>query len=190
MRWVIILTILIPVGSSRAGAPSAHAWFRFEDATDLARNVGTHPLPASLPAHGVKQVAGRIGFALELDGERGHGLKIPNPCRLFGEEATTGTIMLWVKPSFDVATDQREQVIFDFTPRTGNTRVDGYEIVAVMTGEEFRIQPQLGVPFRLVTPLKKDTWTHLALTWDASQGAALHVDGKRVEGLRRKFRPV
>ena len=174
----------------QAEAVRSYAWYRFEDAGDLTRNVGTHPLPAWLPEHGVAPIDGRIGRGLLLDGLRSHGLKIPNPYRLFGREATTGTIMLWVKPSFDVASDKREQVLFDFTPRTGNTRVDGYEIVAVMTGSKFRVQPQLGCVMRLATPLTKGTWTHLALAWDAAQGAAFYVNGKRVAGLKRKFKPV
>nr|MBC8443428.1 beta-galactosidase [PVC group bacterium] len=169
---------------------ASHAWYRFEDAADLAKNVGTHPLPASLPAHGVKQIPGPIGQALELDGHRGHGLKIPDPHLIFGREAVSGTVMLWVRPSFDVATDTREQVLFNFTPRAGNTRVDGYEIVAVMTGEKFRVQPQIRPSIRMKTPLKRDKWTHLALTWHVERGAAFYVDGKRAGGFKNRFKPV
>jgi len=168
-----------------------YAWYRFEDASDLARNVGAHALPASLPAVGVSQVDGRIGKALLLDGARGHGLQIPYPSRIFGEEAERGTVMLWVRPSFEVASDTREQVLFDFTPRTGNTLVDGHEIVAVMTGEKFRVQPQLGAPvMRLETPLAKGVWTHLALTWDAKRGAAFYVNGKLAAQRQHAFKPV
>ncbi len=93
-----------------------------------------------------------------------------------------GTVEIWCKPDFDPRTHKQNEVFFEtshgqdwkmlleWRPHGG--------IVAVID-EKGRKKTLAGD-----IPLKKDTWTHVALTW--GKRLALYVDGKRVKTLPHK----
>ena len=74
-------------------------------------------------------------------------------------------------------------VIADFYLRAGNSLIDGNQIVMHCAGGKLIARPCVARFMTIDTPLRRDTWTHLALTWDSTRGTRLFVNGeKRAEG--------
>ena len=185
---LLLLSVLCmaPAAAEDAGRPSYSAWYRFEGAQ--VAGVGETPWPAYPLGAGAGH--GRFGGGLVLPGTGGNGLYLPNPAAFFGREASRGTIALWVKPAFSPAEEKGQRVVFDFMRDTGNTLVDGYQIVLFTDGDRLKAKPCLDRQMAIPNPLRKGEWTHLALAWDSSQGTALYVDGEKKAEIPAPFRPT
>ena len=169
------------------GVPSG-VWYRFDDADDLGRSAGTVPWPAH--AFRARAGEGKAGGGLVMDGQGANGLMLPNPAAFFGDSAKAGTIALWVKPDFDPAAGTRDRCIIDFMKEARNTLIDGYEIAIVARGDKLCAQPALGRRMTVPTPLARGRWTHVTLTWDATVGTVLYIDGKQVAERKGRFTPT
>lgn len=173
-------------GSAR---PDCSVWYRFECPDHLGRSTGPTPWPTL--THNVEWLtrsAGRFGGAIHLPGTRGNGLYLPNPVAFFSETSAAGTVALWARTD-GTATDRR-QVIFDFMASTRNTKVDGHQTVMLTAGDKLVTWPALARRMEIDNPLLTGNWTHLALTWDCTNGAALYVNGKKAAERKGAFKPV
>jgi len=191
----LLVTICLAAPGLRAASipssarPDCSVWYRFESPDHLGRSTGPTPWPAL--AHNVEWLAsgdGRFGGAMRLPGTPGNGLYLPNPVAFFGETSAAGTVALWART--DGAATDHQQVIFDFMASTRNTKVDGHQTVMLTDGEKLVTWPALSRRMVIDNPLLTGKWTHLALTWDCSSGAALYVNGKRVSERKGAFKPV
>lgn len=173
---------------ANAGPARQTAWYRFDSEETLAAPVGKGRQDRVQKAAGGE---GKVGSGMVLPGQAGNGLYVANPAAFFGGRAERGTIALWVKPDFDPAEDNRERVLFDFMRRSGNSKIDGHEVVMYAAGGKIVASPALTVlRMEHATPLAQGRWTHLAMTWDCRLGAALYVDGERVKEHLGAFKPV
>jgi hypothetical protein len=185
-----------PAAAPAASAPAAvpappaySAWYRFEAPEQLGRSTGPTPWPAL--AHEVEWVpegAGRWGSALRLPGTAGAGFYLPNPAAFFGAKASAGTVALWAKAAGPAA--DRPAILFDFMVSTGNTLVDGHQVVLFTQGKDLVTWPALSRRLSIPDPLAGGQWVHLALAWDAGTGAVLYVDGRRAAEAAGAFEPV
>ncbi len=187
--------------------PEFSAWYRFESPSQLGRSTGPTPWPAVpheagwIPPRGTAAdpsgtsagavsfgEPGRWGGALWLPGKPGAGLYLPNPAAFFGPKAAAGTVALWARAAGPAGASPA--ILFDFMVSTGNTLVDGHEVVLYVSGDELVTWPALARRMVIRNPLAGGQWTHLALTWDAGSGAALYVDGRKAAESGGAFEPV
>ncbi|NLO72531.1 MAG: hypothetical protein GX100_00295, partial [candidate division WS1 bacterium] len=169
--------------------PTAHsAWYRFDSEQTLGQSVGQTREDTVQKATAGE---GKVGGGLVLPGEGGNGLYLADPAGFFGEQAERGTVAVWVKPEFDPAADKSARVIIDLMKKSGNSAIDGHEAVIYAVGDQLVASPALTI-FRMEhpNPLRRGEWTHLAMTWDSRIGAALYVNGERVQERQGAFRPV
>ncbi len=172
----VLFPFLVPAESTSGARPPLSAWYRFEQPDALGRSTGQAPWPGT--PHGVASVKGRYGRGLSLPGNRGNGLYLPKPTSFFGPIAFAGTIALWVQPAADRPPGPR--VIIDFMASTGNSKVDGHEVVILIDGDKLKAWPCLSGYMTVPNPLREGRWTHLAMAWDCARGVSLYVDGARV----------
>lgn len=186
---VIAFAILLCQTVSSTGQEPAlrSVWYRFEAEDDLGAGVGRDVWPAH-PLYATS-APGRVGRGLALPGRAGNGLYLPNPVSFFGSSARAGTVALWVQPA-EAPGGVGQQVLFDFMRQTGNTLIDGYEIVLFVDGAQLKAKPNLDRQMAIDNPLKPGVWTHLALAWDSESGAALYVDGAKVAERQGAFTPI
>ncbi len=177
--------------TASAGAqepPALSVWYPFESEEGTVRSLGRDCWPAyTLRA----EVDGwHPGFGLLLPGVGGNGLYLPNPAGFFGEQARAGTIALRIRPDAEEGSQSGTRVIFDFMRDAGNTLVDGYEIVMFTDKGKLKAKPSLLTQMEIDSPLAPDRWTHLALTWDCTEGTALFVDGEKRAERKGAFEPT
>jgi hypothetical protein len=202
VRWLAALAASLAVAASAAEAPVAaapaaagaaappafSAWYRFEAPEQPGRSTGLTPWPAVAQEAEVRLGAGKWGSALSLPGTPSAGLYLPNPAAFFGAKASAGTVALWAQAA-GPATD-RPAVIFDVMASTGNTMVDGHQVVLFVQGGDLVTWPALERRLSVPNPLAGGQWVHLALTWDAATGAALYVDGRLAAEAQGAFAPI
>ena len=175
--------------AKQPGACDFSAWYRFESPAALTRGTGPTPWPAmTRDVQWIAPGAGGSRGAVRLSGRRNNGLYLPNPAAFFGETAHAGTIALWVRSGSPVGPKPR--ILFDFMVSTGNTLVDGYEIVMFVQDDKLVTWPALGRRMEVRDPLQRDAWTHVALAWDSASGTALYVNGKKAAERRGAFKPT
>jgi len=143
-----------------------------------------------LRLHGLVRDARRIdsetGPALAL-GEKGR-VVLPPGKTLLGERPTEGTIALWVKPSFapgelsDGLWDGYRVFIY-IEKTSGNGLPDGANEIGIWAHGSKLLAKVEGTgygPFAAIdSPLRKDTWAHLAITWQPGR-RWLYVNGAQV----------
>lgn len=192
MRTILLsapLSFCLLLANAGADQPVRMAvWYPFDSLTTIGHSVGpntwtAYPLAASLGE-------GRWGKGLVLPGRGSNGLYLPNPVSFFGREARTGTIALWVKLASDPASEKGQRCLIDFMRDTGNTLIDGYEIVLFTDGDRLKAKPQLVRQMEIPNPLRQDVWTHLTLTWDCEKGTALYVNGEKKAEINAEFKPT
>ncbi|MBN2448823.1 MAG: beta-galactosidase [Lentisphaeria bacterium] len=199
-RWNPIAFLLalgpaVVAGTAEAPAAAAtppprfEAWYRFETPQSVGRSTGFTVWPAAArDIDWLDAPQGRFGGAIQLPGSTGNGLYLPNPKAFFGETCAAGTVALWVcRGSSPAGTTE---VLFDAMVSTGNTRVDGHEVVLMTRDGALVAWPALSRRLSVPDPLVPGTWVHLALTWDCGAGAVLYVDGVPRASAEGAFEPV
>jgi hypothetical protein len=169
-------------------APALSVWYPFASAGSVGQSEGRDCWPAYALYGQVSE--GKYGSGLRLPGVEGNGLYLPNPAGFFGEEARAGTIALWVRPAAQEGPESGTRVLYDFMRDAGNTLVDGYEIVMFTDKGKLKAKPSLLTQMEVDSPLAPDRWTHLALTWDCTEGTALFVDGEKRAERNGAFEPT
>lgn len=134
---------------------------------------------------GAERCQGITGRALSLG--RNGGVTLPSGIELLGPQPPQGTVAVWVKP--DVAADSLPSgpwdgysVIVYLMETDGNGLPDGYdEIGLYVHGPKLyaRCAGKAGVFAAIPSPLQRDRWAHLCITW-TPQRRCLYVDGKLV----------
>jgi len=187
IRILLLLSLALSLPALGAEAPGLSVWYAFDAPDDPGAGSG----PDMWPAYGtdVQPGSGRFGGGLALPGRGGNGLYLPNPAAFLGEKAERGTIALWVRPEYDL-TAGGQRVIIDFMRDCGNTLVDGYETVILADGDKLVARPALPVTLQAEGALARDRWTHVALAWDCTKGAALYVDGELKAQVTHGFEPT
>jgi hypothetical protein len=184
----ILAAVLAPARADNPPPTRMSVWYRFDSPMTVGQSVGQNPWPAY--ALGATLGPGKFGTGLVLPGEVGNGLYLPNPVAFFGPTAQAGTIALWVKPDFDPAQETSQRAIIDLMPRSGNTMIDGAEVV-INTDKNFLVgRPCVSTGARIPSPLKRGVWTHLALAWDCHAGWSFYVDGQKVSESASAFAPT
>jgi hypothetical protein len=178
-------------GGSRAGLPFSHSPIPplLPDLTgqfDFERFDGT-TLPNLAPGatqHGARQdevplVAGHSGKAAQLDGE--NNVNFPQLGRFTRHTPFTLSFWMW-----DPRTAAEPAVVFQASSGT-DTGPHGYDLLlerGQLTARMFRHWPGNAIAVHTQTPLAKETWTHVAVTYDGSSrasGLQVYVGGKPAE---------
>jgi|GEM_PF-1216041 len=113
-------------------------------------------------------------------------VKLPLSESVWGSRPDSGTIALWVKPDTDIAaspngTFEGYSVFYYAMPKNGNSLPDGYYELGLYEHGPYIIGRCGGVSdctFAYVpSPLKKNQWTHIAMTW-GNGFRRIYFDGK------------
>ncbi len=167
-----------------AQAPAPEVRYDFAGAEPYAVDAGPGRLNGLVRE--AQRVASDIGPALAL-GEKG-GVELPPGKLLLGERPAAGTLMLWVKPSF--APGELPNGLWDgyrvfvYVEKTsGNGLPDGANEIGLWAhGPKLlaKVEGSGYGPFAAIdSPLKKDAWAHLAITWQPNR-RVLYVNGAPV----------
>jgi len=182
----LLMFVACGLSAERTSEPLS-VWYRFESEPTIGHSVGENVWQGY--ALKAKIAPGKFGNGLALEGFNGNGLYLPNPVSFFGEEARRGTIAMWVNPAFS-AEEKAPRVLINFMQDTMNTLIDGYEIVIFTDGARLKAKPQLLRQMEIPNPLRKGEWTHLALSWDCTQGTWLFVNGEKAAEILGAFEPT
>jgi len=165
-------------------APPPEIRYDFAGAQPYAVDSG--PLRLHALVRDSQRINAELGPALALGGK---GCVLLPPGRvLLGERPTAGTIMLWVKPSF--APDELPDGLWDgyrvfiYVEKTsGNGLPDGANEIGIWAhGPKLlaKVEGSGYGPFAAIdSPLEKDAWVHLAITWQPGS-RLLYVNGAQV----------
>lgn len=129
----------------------------------------------------VALVPGKIGLAAEFDGE--NNITFPNLGRF--TRTTPFTFAFWM---FDSGAAAEPAVILQACSGT-DTGPHGYDLLlerGLLSARIFRHWPGNAIGIRTRSPLPRNTWKHIALTYDGSsraEGLRLFVDGKRADAV-------
>ncbi|MGV3482817.1 MAG: DUF1549 domain-containing protein, partial [Planctomycetaceae bacterium] len=163
---------------SRRGA--FEDWLRSQDR--IVPMFAKPPLLArdfeSLDNKAVKQVVGKVGNGIELNGDDGLELDVGN-----FERWQPFTVALWLK-SPDV---KQRAVVFHRSRAWTDAASRGYELLIEdghLQASLIHFWPGNAVSVRVREPLATGDWVHVAVTWDGSSragGLKIFVDGKQAD---------
>ena len=146
--------------------------------------------------HGIvkqaKRVDGKLGKALRFSQKS--VVVLPSGSTLLGAQPSEGTLAVWVRPGFnpsDLPAGLWEgyHVILYLMKTDGNGLPDGYdEIGLYVHGDRLfaRCAGLEGAFCSVPSPLRRGQWTHLCLTWTATE-RRLYANGKVLGSRKRAF---
>lgn len=162
--------------------PNLVAKYEFDSDTPYASDTGGQSLHGIVTAGEI--VTGVKGKALDL---KDKGLvRLPAGTSILGSNPESGTFALWVRPNTDIdklpgGVWEGYSVIFYSMPNNKNGLPDGYYEAGILEHGNQLLARCGGVEVcqfaSIPTPLRKNQWTHLAMTWDKGS-RRLFVDGK------------
>lgn len=188
--------------------PKLGLYYSFDNLVDNRKVENNFKTKLHGEVHNAKLVAGKKGKALFLDGKNSF-VKLPPGNEIIGNTASKGTIEFWVKPAYDT------KELSELTPllpnfrfyyvsfiwllsKCGNALPDGGNMISIfqmmdknskriwlcatVTGTSCRI-------VKIISPLKKDIWTHIAITWTPDK-LSLFINGNLECSNKKKLEAV
>jgi len=162
--------------------PNLVAKYEFDTDAPYAADTGGQSLHGIVSAGEI--VPGVKGKAIDL---KNNGfVRLPAGTSILGSSPESGTYALWVRPDTEIdklpgGVWEGYSVIFYSMPNNQNGLPDGYYEAGILEHGNQLLARCGGVEVcqfaSIPTPLRKDQWTHLAMTWDKGI-RRLFVDGK------------